>query len=1334
MSPAVGDFRSSSSSSSASRSYFQNPNPSVQKYPTDSGVNTSFNHMTLNVNDLNFDCSKDSEAAAVHSSRRKLVKVKKPSSCRFSVSSKHVNSTGKTIDFVFNASNNVSVCDSSLGKTASGIDVEKQSIGESFDLNVLHFTMGSANNGKSANTSGSEEAQNSGNHLRSGNLKFDSSERGAGEFGKLNGLDFVFGANMNNGVINSNRNEFVHEYVPDGVGLRVDECESNGTEGTLGMDGFMRVNNFTTKADSVLVNSMSGLNLGTGEPGDVAPLLKNDSSAKTEVNNATDSTNSVNVDFYFSADHKDIQLNLNCPQEGSKEKVDKLVSDANGKIKPDANLVFGTSGNSGTTTEELRKEDFRTRSAEINSGDVLKKNAESVTMFWDSKVNGLFHFGNQDKKSSPCKGRRKYNKQKNNLKSEGAESWDYLKKQDNNVDSVCDGNNCFVFGSYFSNAFSKTPLSKVSDKAKTSNIHDPKKSYTLNNDACSYFNNLFVFGSEKRNISSAKSDVTMLNQCKAAKKSDEISKQTQPINQNEKNTDEGQCYQNQLKTEAKLIKETVPIPSSSLSSSTIDLGFVPVHCTEVHCSEALPTNEGAINNNFSFPGKHGVLKTSFTTFNTPDINLASSFTSEIYPGLGKKLEFSKTNSVGQRKLKKGKAKLRHQGRNRQQGGCNLAKEVPQSFEESSECSPMDFSPYDATEGVSTLTDPAISKIKTKDVAGTTENLCANNLSASSATSFAEADVSIRQQPHQKKYTIKTGHGFKFTTRKVSRVHESNSGKHTQASNQEIRDNWRKRGNQAYKKGDLLEAEGCYSKGINSIQDIETPGLRIEPLLLCYSNRAAARMALGRLREGLKDCRIAAGLDPTFVKANLRSANCHLLLGELEDASYNYNMCLDSESIVCLDRRLAIEAADGLQKMQKVDSYLKQSAELLQRKTYESATTALGIIDDALSISCYSEKLLKMKGDALLVLGKHKDVVQLCEQTLETAEKNFATESKLWRWNLMSKSYFHLGRLEIALEVIEKYEQSKPTVEKSVDRNESLNLLAVTIQELLHCKNAGNEAFQIGKHSEAIEHYSAAISKSMESHSFAAVCFCNRAAAHQSLSEIIDAIGDCSIAIALDGTYPKALSRRATLWEMIRDYKHAADDLQRLIPILETRPGESSQKSNGSVKDLRRARRRLSYIEENSKKERSLDLYLILGIKHDDTAAEVKRAYRKAALRHHPDKAGQVIARAESGSDVQKWKLITESIQMDADKLFKMIGEAYAVLSDSTKRSKYDLEEEMWDDMNTHASSSGRRASDFYNSPFETTNRRNSHSSTKTYGNSHYWGDSKKNYQNSYTRW
>lgn len=70
------------------------------------------------------------------------------------------------------------------------------------------------------------------------------------------------------------------------------------------------------------------------------------------------------------------------------------------------------------------------------------------------------------------------------------------------------------------------------------------------------------------------------------------------------------------------------------------------------------------------------------------------------------------------------------------------------------------------------------------------------------------------------------------------------------------------------------------------------------------------------------------------------------------------------------------------------------------------------------------------------------------------------------------------------------------------------------------QSAGNAAFQAGKHKEAVEHYTAALSFNVESRPFSAVCFANRAAAYQALGQITDAIADCSLAIALDVHYMK----------------------------------------------------------------------------------------------------------------------------------------------------------------------------------------------------------------------
>ncbi|GKE96494.1 DnaJ domain, zinc finger, CCHC-type, tetratricopeptide-like helical domain protein [Tanacetum coccineum] len=85
------------------------------------------------------------------------------------------------------------------------------------------------------------------------------------------------------------------------------------------------------------------------------------------------------------------------------------------------------------------------------------------------------------------------------------------------------------------------------------------------------------------------------------------------------------------------------------------------------------------------------------------------------------------------------------------------------------------------------------------------------------------------------------------------------------------------------------------------------------------------------------------------------SSCHLVLGEIDEALCCYNKCLDS-NMAPYDKSLNREASNGLKNA--------KSAELLQLKTFESATNAMEIVTEALSVSCYSEKLLKLKGEAL----------------------------------------------------------------------------------------------------------------------------------------------------------------------------------------------------------------------------------------------------------------------------------------------------------------------------------------------------------------------------------
>ncbi|KAK4837008.1 hypothetical protein QYF36_002084 [Acer negundo] len=623
----------------------------------------------------------------------------------------------------------------------------------------------------------------------------------------------------------------------------------------------------------------------------------------------------------------------------------------------------------------------------------------------------------------------------------------------------------------------------------------------------------------------------------------------------------------------------------------------------------------------------------------------------------------------------------------------------------------------------------------------------------SSSPSAEGNLTTRKSQLRKKLKKKVG----SSSVPFSPGSGSKSGSKSEASEQVKQDPiswsaafeatcemWRLRGNEAYKSGYMSKAEGFYTQGINSVPLSETAGCCIKPLVLCYSNRAAARISLERIREALEDCLMAAAMDPNFLKAHVRAANCHLMLGEVENAMQYYNKLLESGAGLCLDRRITIEAADGLQKAQKVADCTNRSAELLEQKTLEAASDALEIITEALSTSSRSEKLLEMKAEAMCLLRKYEETIQLCEQTLLVVEQSFASVgtdncsvnmnvsgsvnhplARLWRWRLISKSYFYMGKLEAALDLLQKLEQVGPISNKQGKKIlESSISLAATIRELLRCKNAGNEAFRSGKYTEAVEHYTVALSSNVESRPFAAICFCNRAAAHQALGHIADAIADCSLSMALDGNYTKAVSRRAVLHEMIRDNAQAVSDLQRLISTLENQSKEKAKQSGSPArstgsKDIKQARRHMSLMEEAAKEGVPLDFYLILGVKASDAASDIKKAYRKAALRHHPDKASQFLARTES-DEGRLWKEIADEVNKDADRLFKMIGEAYAVLSDTDKRSEYDNEEEMRKAMKEiRRTNCYGRTSEAYSSSFRRSgSKQNSQENWKTYGNSY----------------
>lgn len=231
--------------------------------------------------------------------------------------------------------------------------------------------------------------------------------------------------------------------------------------------------------------------------------------------------------------------------------------------------------------------------------------------------------------------------------------------------------------------------------------------------------------------------------------------------------------------------------------------------------------------------------------------------------------------------------------------------------------------------------------------------------------------------------------------------------------------------------------------------------------------------------------------------------------------------------------------------------------------------------------------------------------------------------------------------------------------------------------------------------------------------FAALCLCNSAAAAQGAGDLLDALAYCGGALALNPARGKSTLRRAQVSTSLRLSSDAIGDYRALVRLLEGASGKVSD-SSGRVSDslsdagagvdveshLAAAKAALRELAGN-RSDDPPDHYATLGLVPPDVTVadrvnrtrrvqqtDVRRAYRALALRHHPDKSlktflGSNILGAACGI-WPGWDSNRrvddacpsphELIRADADRIFKLLGEANARLSDPATRAAYDADE------------------------------------------------------------
>jgi len=426
--------------------------------------------------------------------------------------------------------------------------------------------------------------------------------------------------------------------------------------------------------------------------------------------------------------------------------------------------------------------------------------------------------------------------------------------------------------------------------------------------------------------------------------------------------------------------------------------------------------------------------------------------------------------------------------------------------------------------------------------------------------------------------------------------------------------FKQHGNKAFKEGNYPKAIEWYSKAIDA-----NP---MEPSY--YANRAACYLGLKKFQKCIQDCDDTLAIDPKFTKALRRKARSLYCLGRFKEAKENF------------EKTIRIDPKDTTLKDELREVKMVETVALSIESHYEQGkyTEALVEIDRALGI-CNDLNFLKIKQvDCLAKTGHADKAVQIANQILS---ENANNPDFLF---IRAMALNYNGQSELAKKSLQEALRMDPD-------NNRLKLALKKINKQEDLKERGNIAFKNGKLDEAIRIYTEAVELDPFNKNLNAILYANRAAANLKLKKLQDALRDCNKAIELNDKYIKAYTRRGEIRMDMGDYEEAVRDFQQIRQL---------DPSNHHITQ------RLHEAQQKAKKASRKDYYKILGIEKAATEKELKTAYKKLALKWHPDK---------HTADTEDEKAV-------ADKMFRDISEAYAVLSDKQKRQQYDVGADMED--------------------------------------------------------
>ncbi|KAK0478169.1 hypothetical protein IW261DRAFT_1482238 [Armillaria novae-zelandiae] len=398
-----------------------------------------------------------------------------------------------------------------------------------------------------------------------------------------------------------------------------------------------------------------------------------------------------------------------------------------------------------------------------------------------------------------------------------------------------------------------------------------------------------------------------------------------------------------------------------------------------------------------------------------------------------------------------------------------------------------------------------------------------------------------------------------------------------------------------------------AKNYRQATELYTQAIDLNPAEPSYlTNRAASSMALKRFKPALEDCRLASTLQASSPnpKTLLRLARCQFALGSPTPALSTLNtiFSLDPKNDAALQLKRQISDLEG---------HLQHFHAARGRKDWGMARIALD--------KCFQN--IESEGDEIPTDWRVWRVeLELAKGNWDAANTT-ANDALRMKGNspevlsLRGLVLFLTGKLPSAITHV----QSALRLDPSYGPAQQLRRRVKDVERL---KEEGNVAFKAGRLTEAVEKY----------------------------GETLERIGASEEEGKGGQIRATLLSNRATTLVKLERYDEALVDIEESLELMSTSFKAAIQQAqsdgNSTDADVRALKAELKKAETALKQSKTKDYYKILGVPRECSAADIKKAYRRESLKHHPDKGGD-------------------------EEQFKLVVEAHSVLSDSEKRHRYD---------------------------------------------------------------